>query len=431
MRLARSQSFRALLALAAFLAAVVAVTPPASHADATDDQIKALLDLDSAKDEGKCVAKMQEMKDSGDPRVLKAFKTLAKSKSDKVACSAIKLVGMNKKDIEFLKTFLISKIDDKELADVKDGRPEVYKCILETLVAYKGKPEFKPAIGKLEDVVKKYLSTHADYSTRAIRAYATVASPATVDQLLEWLAITDSRGQSQGGKNESSETRENKDKANQAILPALNELTGQDIGDATTWKKFWEEHKKGFQFPDPNKKEETVDVSTLKEYTDPTYGYTIKRPEGGGWHFQPKDEYCRIRLTNKDEQNVEWGRVDWIIHNTTTQTPKDVKGLADWYVNTGYKDEISEFTKEGSPAVTETKIAGRPFLLATAKGMGKGNREGWQSMERRVYITKCDYMGAGHLILYASLVVRNGADEEIKKKLYAAVETMTLKVTSK
>jgi hypothetical protein len=420
---------RALFVAAALVVSFAAVAPQVLRADATDDQVKALMDLE--KDEGKCIAKMQEMKDSGDPRVLKAFKDLARSKSDKVACAAIKLVGVTKKDAEFLKTFLIPKIEDKDVYNTKDGRPEVYKCILETLAAYKGKAEFKPAIDKLEKVIKKFLTENGDYSTRAIHAYGTVADPAIVEQLLVWMEMTDSHGQSQGGKNESAETRKNKEAANKAIVETLNELTGQDIGDGTTWKKFWADHKKDFKFPDPNKKEEVVDVSTLKEQTDATYGYTVKCPDGGGWHFQPKDSYCRMRLSNKDEQNIEWGRIDWIIHNTTTMTPKDIKGLADWWMVTGLKDEIGEFAPKSEPALSETKISGRDFLLVQAKGMAKGKMEGWQSMERRIYMTKCDYMGAGHLILYVNLTVRNGAEEDIKKKFYAAIENMVIKVSGK
>jgi len=434
MRLSRTSALRTLFVAAALSVSFAAVAPQALRADATDDQVKSLMDLE--KDEGKCIAKMQELKDSGDPRVLKAFKDLAKNfKSEKVACAAIKLVAMTKKDVDFLKTFLIPKIEDKDLFDKKDGHPEIYKCILEVLPAYKGKPEFKPAVDKLEKVIKKFLTDNADYSTRAIHAYGIVEEPAIVDQLLEWMEMTDSHGQSQGGKNESADTRKNKEAANKAIVETLNELTGQDIGDSATWKKYWADHKKGFKFPDPAKKDEVVDVSALKEYTDPTYGYTIKRPEGGGWHFQPKDEYCRIRLCNKDEQNVEWGRIDWSIHNTTTQTPKDIKGLADWYVTKGLVDEIGEFaTKDNKPilpALSEMKISGRDFLLVQAKGMGKGNREGWGSMERRIYMTKCDFMGAPHLILYANLVIRNGTEQDIKDKFYKAIEDMVIKVTSK
>lgn len=428
MRLSRTSALRTLFVAAALAVSFAAVAPQALRADATDDQVTALLALE--KDDGKCIAKMQEMKDSGDPRVLKAFKKLADSKGDKVACAAIKLVGMTKKDPDFLK-WLIGKIDDKDLYEKKDGRPEVYKCILEVLTAYKGKAEFKPAIDKLEKVIKKFLSDNADYSTRAIRAYGTVEDPAIVEQLLKWLEETDSHGQSNSGKNESADARKNKEAANKAIVETLNELTGQDIGDSTTWKKFWDDHKKGFKFPDPAKKEEVVDVSALKEYTDPTYNYTVKRPDGGGWHFQPKDEYCRIRLCNKDEANVEWGRVDWSIHNTTTQTPKDIKGLADWYMTKGLVDEIGEFAADGKPTLTELKISGRDFLLVSAKGMGKGNREGWGSMERRVYMTKCDFMGAGHLILYANLVLRNGAEPDVKEKFYKAITDMVIKVTGK
>jgi hypothetical protein len=414
------------LAFLGALAAGLAVAAPPVRADAIDDQIKQMKDFEKAGDEGKCIAKMQELKDSGDPKVVGALKDLAKSKSDKIACGAMKIVAVVRKDAEFLKT-LVGKIDDKDLRDRKDGRPAVYMCVLECIAAYKS----KTALAPLEKVVDKFLSTDADYSTRGIAAYGTVPELGVVDQLLKWLKTSDSRGQSQGGKNESAETRENKQKAAAKIVETLNALTGQDLGDAATWEKWWESNRKTFKFPDPNKKEVDVDWATLKEYTDPSYNYTVKCPQGGGWHFQPKDEYCRARISKKDEQGVEWARIDWRIHNTKTMTPTDIKALADWYMTKGLIDDISEFAEGASPKLDDKKIAGREWLLVTAKGMGQGNRAGWGSMERRLYMTKCDFMGAPHLILYADVVCRNGTEDEDKKKLFESVENVVLKVTEK
>lgn len=414
------------LALLGALAAGLAVAAPPVRADAIDDQIKQMKDFEKAGDEGKCIAKMQELKDSGDPKVLAAMKDLSRSKSDKVACAAMKNVAMVRKDPEFLKT-LVGKIDDKDLRDRKDGRPAVYMCILECVGAYKS----KTALAPLEKVVDKFLSTDAEYSTRGIAAYGTVQELAVVDQLLKWLKTSDSRGQSQGGKNESAEARENKQQAASKIIETLNALTGQDLGDAATWEKWWETNRKTFKFPDPAKPEVEVDWASLKEYSDPSYNYTVKCPQGGGWHFQPKDQYCRARLNKVDEEKMEWGRVDWQIHNTTTMTPNSYKGLADWYLTKGLPEEISEFTPSGEPKLEEKKLVGREWLVVTAKGMGKGNRAGWGSMERRLYMTKCDYMGSPHLILVANVVCRNGMEDEDKKKLFESVENVVLKVTEK
>ena len=417
------------LALLGALGAGVAIAPPPAAADAVDDQIKAMKDFAAAGDDGKCIAKMQELKDSADPKVTAALKSLANQatvKSDKIVCAAMKMVAVTKKDPEFLKT-LVQKIENKDLYDKKDGRPEVYKCVLECVGAYKS----KTALGPLEKIVDKFLTVDADYSTRAIASYGTVPDVGVVEQMLKWAKSADAHGQSQGGKNESAETRENKQKASAALISALNSLTGQDLGDASMWEKWWDGNKKTFKFPDPNKKEPEVDWATLKEYTDPSYNYTVKCPVGGGWHFQPKDEYCRARINKKDEQGVEWARVDWRIHNTTTQTPKDIKGLADWYVTKGLVDEISEFAANSQPKLEEKKMAGRDWLLVTAKGMGQGNRAGWGSMERRLYMTKCDFMGAPHLILYADIVCRSGTEDEDKKKLFESVENVVLKITDK
>lgn len=413
-------------ALLAVLAAGLAVVAPPARADAIDDQIKQMKDFEKAGDEGKCIAKMQELKDSGDPKVVAALKSLAGSKSDKIACAAMKMVAVSRKDPEFLKT-LVGKIDDKDLRDRKDGRPAVYMCVLECVGAYKSKTALTP----LEKVVDKFLTTDAEYSTRGIAAYGSVQETAVVEQLLKWLKTTDAHGQGQGGKNESAESRENKQKANAEIIQTLNKLTGQDLGDAATWEKWWDTNKKGFKFPDASKPEPEVDWASLKEYTDPGYGYTVKCPQGGGWHFQPKDQYCRARINKVDEEKMEWGRVDWQIHNTTTMTPNSYKGLADWYVTKGLPDEIGEFTPSGEPKLEEKKMAGRDWLVVTAKGMAKGSRAAWGSMERRIYMTKCDYMGSPHLILVANIVARNGMEDADKKKLFESVENVALKVTEK
>lgn len=410
------------------LAALLAVVAPPAAADAIDDQITAMKGFEKSGDDGKCIAKMQELKDSGDPKVTAALKSLVGSKSDKVACAAMKMVAVTKKDADFLKT-LVQKVENKDLYDKKDGRPELYKCVLESVGAYKS----KTALAPLEKIVDKFLTVDSDYATRAIAAYGTVPDVAVVEQLLKWLKTADAHGQSQGGKNESAEARENKQKASTALLAALNSLTGQDLGDAATWEKWWDGNKKGFKFPDPNKKEEAATVDPKqKDYTDAAYNYTVKRPDAAGWYFQPKDEWCRIRIINKDDKDYEWGRVEWTIYNTTTNTPKDLKGLADWWLTKGYPEtEFSDFSDTGKPKLEEKKFAGRDWLVVSARGTGTKNRQSWGPMERRMYLTKCDYMGAGHLILVGSTVCRSGMDDEQKKRLYDAAEGIVLKVTEK
>src|SRR5687767_1523732 len=102
---------RTLLAGAALLAAFVVVAPQ-SRADELDVKIKEMLDFEKAKDDGKCIAKLQELRDSHDPRVLAAIKSITDSKSDKVACAAIKWVAA-RKDAKF-RDWLLKKADDKD-----------------------------------------------------------------------------------------------------------------------------------------------------------------------------------------------------------------------------------------------------------------------------------------------------------------------------
>lgn len=426
MPIPRLLSSPALALAAALAAAVFAFGAPPASADAIDDQIKAMKEFEKSGDEGKCIGKMQELKDSGDPRVIAAIKDLKSSKKDKIACSAIRIVS-NRKDAELLK-WLHRQADDKDLADAEDGRPDVYKCVLEAIGAYGEKSSLKV----LEGVVKKYMPTNSEYATRAIASFGKVRQIAVVDQLVEWMELADSSAAGQGGKSPSAETRENKQKAGAACVDALRALTGQDIGDAVTWKKWWADHRKGFKFPDPSKPEAAMPPLDPKQkvFSDAAYNYAMRLPQpDAGWMWKERESWNRVTLTNFDESNMEWGRIEIAIHNTTSMSPKDIQALGEWYRDKGFPEDFSEFSPTGAPKLEEKKFSGRPWLLASAKGQAKGNKVNWGSMERRVYMTKCDYMGSPHLILVVHLTCRNGMEDELKKKLYDAVESMEIKVS--
>jgi hypothetical protein len=160
----------------------VARPAPVLAADAADEKVAELKNLEKT-DEGKCVAKMEEWKDAGEPKILAVIKDFAEmrgSKKEKVVCAAMKII-VNRpapKDLDFLKK-LIGKIEDKELADRKDGKPAVYKTILESIAVYKADPaaakQLKSAQAALDKaVIRKYMGHKDDneYAVAAVAAYA-------------------------------------------------------------------------------------------------------------------------------------------------------------------------------------------------------------------------------------------------------------------
>jgi len=394
-----------------------------AFADATTDVIKSMRDLEKAGDESQCVAKIVELKDSEDPRVLTVMREFVHSKSDKIACAAMKWIA-EKRDSEFWK-WLVPKIDEKELFRRKDGRPEIYKAVLECVATYLADNQDRGVLKPLDEVVKRFLATDAEYASRAIRAYGTVRDPAVVEQLLDWLDAVDAHGQSQSGKNESAEARKQKDENKKALLETLNKLVGPDLPDAATWRKFWDEHKKGFVFPDPHRKESDEDVTKLAEWTDPAYGWHVKRPDGPLWKFMGKDAWYRIQLTEIDDKNIWWCFAAFGLYKLDSKV-KDVKSFAEWWMNEEYGKnaadgkEFSEYAPGGEPKSEDRKIAGRDWTVVTVKGKTKDKMANWGIVEKRIYITKLDYQ-----LFYANGTVRSGAEPEDKKKLWDFIEGVT------
>ena len=229
------------------LLALTAGPAPSARADEVDDKIKAMNDFEKAGDAKKAVAMMIQLDTSlHDARVQEAFYRQRTSEVLEVAALAMKKLA-GRRHAKLL-AWLKSKIDDKKLQKDNDGKSQRYVDVLTAVGMYGDKSTAEP----LADVVKKYLTGNPEYTVAAIKAYGSIKEKATIEQLLEWLGQATAGGQSQGGKNESAETKEKKGKARDAILEVLREITGQDIGDADTWNKWGEEHEKTFTFPAPN-----------------------------------------------------------------------------------------------------------------------------------------------------------------------------------
>jgi len=450
MRFTRLSWIRALALPAALLAAfAVAPAPTVSAGDEIDAKIAGMKGFEKAGDEGKCLTAMQELKESaGDPRVMKAWKELVSSKHDKVACGAVNAIASSKwRDVEFLK-WMVGKLDDKDFYKEKDGRPEVFKALLDALQNYRAdKPAvatFKSALPKLADLVKKFLSTNADYTTRAIHAYGCVRDKFTMEQVLEWGEQIEARqkgGGAGGGGNKkgaSQETRDIEDKAKRAVLETLAEMTGKEaLPDLSAWRKWWTENAKTFQFPaplDPNGPGAAAapttgpPVPTGAEFKDDFYGYVVHRPEAEGWAFKKPDfdaPRMMMEYATPEDPGYVLARVYFAVHNPAVREPKDVKQMAEWVLAYPVKEEVD--VGDNPPTPKETKLAGDvEWTTIEMKGEAIGRKASFGRIERHFYIVKLD-----SYILWIDAFVRTGAEDDVKKALWSCVESVALPAPKK
>jgi len=452
MRFARQTWVRAAALSAALLGGSALLPTPALRADAVQDQVDAMKGFEKAGDEAKCIAKMQEaMKDSfGDTRVLKTVKDFIGSKSDKIACAAVKSIAELKvKDVEFLK-WICAKFDHKnDLFKEKDkgGNPELLCAFLDAVVQYKAdkgsQATIKAAMPKFSDIVKFHLSTNAEYTTRAIRAYGCVRDRFTMEQLLDWgeqIETTAGKSGGAGGggkKGVSQETRDNQDKAKKVIIEVLADMTGKDGGaDIATWRKWWTENGKTFTFPAPiDPSDPAASAGPLvgaavpagAEFKDEAFGYTVKRPEAEGWTFV-KPDYDEPRMAidyfAPDDPKYLLSRVYVCVHNTSKLPPKDAKAMVEWVIANPVKEEVD--THDKAPEVKEMKLGGAEWTVVIVKGEAIGRKSGFGTIERRFYVTKFD-----NYILRVDGFVRSGAEDDVKAALWNCLESITLPVPKK
>ncbi len=413
----------AIRAVVLALAAVVLVGPV--RADATDDEIKAMKELEAAGKVDECVAKMDLVRAGREKRAYAALSALTVSKHDAVACAAIHGLAAGWRDADTFR-WLVGKIDDRTLYDAKSGRPEVYKCVLASMREFP--PErVKQALKPLADAVARFMSTNAEFTDLAIRAYGTVPDRFTVQQMLQWL--------DQAGAPASGDAKVNKDKAKTAVLETLTKLCGTDAGDAADWKKWWAENGKTFKFPEAPKQEEAgkssapaakpgaemPDPSALAEWKDDYFGWSVKKPEAEGWSFfRPDYAGPRVGLLCGSEQ-YSTSRAYIRVHDPAKYEPKDVAGLAKWAVDVAFKDSFGD---DGLFAPAETKtvtLNGVEWTIVIGKGLGAGGLANWGSIERRFYFAKMDPN-----ILCVDAYVRLSTEKEEKEALWACIEAVKL-----
>jgi hypothetical protein len=419
MRLARTA-----VAIIALLFSAFALAPVV-RADSTDDDIKAMKELEAAGKDDECVAKMDLVRAGRDKRAYAALQELTGSKSDKVACGAIRSLTVGWRDADTFR-WLVGKIGDKTLYDVKAGRPEVYKCVLASIREFP--PErVKQALKPLADAVARFMTTNAEFTDLAIRAYGTVPDRFTVQQLLQWL--------DQAAAPATGDAKAIKEQAKSSLLQTLAALCSHEEADAAAWKKWWDENGKTFRFPDTAKPGEKdppsgtakpaaggADPSGLSEFKDETYGWSVKRPEAEWWKFMKPDyNGPRVALRCGGGDSAETARAYFGVHDPTSSEPRDVASFATWVIEHTLKQEMPVDGIIQKPATKTVKAGNVEWTVVTARGLAGGVKSNWGSMERRFYITKL-----GTKILYVDAFATLSADNEDKTALWACIEAITI-----
>lgn len=412
---------------------------PAVLADDVDDQLAALREAVKANDEAKALETVTKLETNLDGRVTEAFADITRTtKSDRIFKATLKLAA-NRKHEGLLK-WMNSKLGD--FKDMAEDKPERLYAILDAVPPY---GDLAAVTQKnTEKIVDKFLSTKADIAKRGVLAYGAVRTKPTVERLVEWMVQTETKGGGGqggggGGKSMSEETKKNYGEVNPVIGKALTNLTNQEMATAADWQKWWDENKKTFKFPEPAEQEKAQaepDWPNLQEYVD-RMGVTLKKPGYGKfWAFLPPQEDDkklgqRAKLAYRDNSGVIWANCNvWSMKKFPDIGTLDqfaARFEKQWGEGVdGRPAEFSEFSKSGgAPKHEARKISGRDFYVISAKGLAHKDSgfKDWDSCERRIYV----FMPNPNSFFYLEAIIRNGAEDELKKSFWDTIEGVQIK----
>lgn len=405
------------------LVALFAVGTPPVRADEIDDSIAKLVEAAKAKDERETIKWMVKLQDKTDARVGAAFLKLTTNKNEKIAVAAYQKSAA-RKNPKLLKK-LPGLIKNKKLLKKK---PKVYVAVLKAAGEYGNKKTREP----LAKVVQKHMAMRPQFAVPAILSFGRERVVENIETMLKWADVANpSTGGS--GASISTETRDNYAKASTAIFDALNELTGMDMGDPTTFKAWWEKKKKGYKLPDPDKVNEPIDFSKLREHTD-SYGFSVKLPPGEvvlsgegenqqktGWMMvdpDPDDGSERFSVSYMSK-NEHMAAIHFMIYNASRESIKTKEAFVEWWITDWKNNQFDPETIKVEPEVKQMKINGRDVAWAEATGISAGNRKGWGPAHRRIYVAKMN-----HLLLYMFVDIKTGAEPEIRAQTIEIIEKM-------
>ncbi len=409
------------LAACVGFAVVTAVTGDVARADEIDDSIAKLKAANKSGDEREAIKLLALLQNKTDARVGKAFTALTKSKHDKIAVAAYQKAAARKDPNLLKKLKVVLKLKDKKLYK---ERSTVMVAALKAAGEY-GHKSLRDSLAK---VVKKFMSTNSAYCSAAILSFGKERHVAVIEQLLKWGDQTASAGSGgQGGGSLSQDARDNYAKAGEAVYKALGDLTGEDMGDAPSWREWWDENEKGYEIPEPDKVGEPVDFTKLREHTD-SYGYTVKLPEGEQWRLADPDEGIvggrfKVVYTQKEEAMA---RAHWVIFNTRGQSIQTEPDFVKWWIEDWKKNQFDPETIKAEPEVMKMEIDGREFYWSKCKGQSAGRARKWGGAFRRVYVTKIR-----HLLMYVYLDIKTDVDAHLKQPTIDLVERMNFKKKGK
>jgi hypothetical protein len=214
----------------------------------------------------------------------------------------------------------------------------------------------------------------------------------------------------------------------------MESLTGQEMVAASDWAKWWDDNKKGFKCVDLNVAaavQAEPDWPNLTEYADRGYGFTLKKPEGGGkfWKFagpaeKDKERGQRAKIQFHDDKGLYWANCNvWFMKKVANIG--NLEQFAEYFEKSwkeGVEGKPADFSDLSQPPKHEMrKLGGRDFMVITAKGMATAGFKQWDSCERRIYV----FMPNPNSFVYFEAIVRNGAEDELKNALWTTLEGVT------
>lgn len=331
---------------------------PAVNADEAKDQIDAFEETMKGADEATMIKEIETLAKSGNPGAAKAISKFMGNRQTAVRVAAIKAVGSLKEKKYFGKLNGMIKQVDKD--------PVVLAAVCLAIGEYGSKGSLKTLVG----VAKKWMPKDSEVCSAAATAIGNISDRAAVDELIKLMDLTFPQAGANSGTI-STEMRDRYAASRPAILKSLQFLTGWDFQDAQPWRSFWEKEAKTWK---PRKGD--LDVTKLKKWTDPGYGFVIEKP-GDKWVFDRSETYkdYRIYMSRRTEDALLGYIFVWASRNAAGMSATNkANEWMDSYRNR-YKDIKEETVKLENIRIGKVKGVAQSFTGRNAAGTASKVRD--------------------------------------------------------
>jgi HEAT repeat protein len=219
------------------------------------------------------------------------------------------------------------------------------------------------ALKMLKSMSRKWLPKNSEIASAAAEALGQIPDRSAVELLIGMLERTDPRLPTSSTKDISTETRRTLRQSRPAIVAALKNLTCWDFGDAAAWQRFWKSERRSWKHLPCDR-----DLSELKTWRDPGYGFSLQRP-GEGWTLRSsgaRSDY-RVYFERRGAGGIEGAVWVYAYHerNGLSSTQKVDERLD---LHLGRMKDI----RADSVTRTNAKVAGRPGQRLAFTGLDAG-----------------------------------------------------------